>query len=40
VFTFIESTAFERVRECYLDDDEYRELQQYLMEHPAAGDVI
>jgi hypothetical protein len=40
VFTFIESTTFERIREVYLDDDEYRELQQYLMEHPAAGDVI
>ena len=40
MFTFIESTPFERVREVYLDDDEYRELQQYLMEHPAAGDVI
>lgn len=40
MFTFIESTAFERVRDVYLDDDEYVELQQYLMEHPEAGDVI
>jgi hypothetical protein len=40
VFTFIESTAFERVRDVYLDDDEYAELQEYLMEHPEAGDVI
>jgi len=40
VFTFIESTAFERVRDVYFDDDEYVELQQYMMEHPEAGDVI
>jgi len=40
VFTFIESAAFERVRAVYLDDDEYAELQQFLMEHPEIGDVI
>jgi hypothetical protein len=40
VFTFIESTAFERVRAVYLDDDEYAELQQFLMEHPEAGEVV
>jgi hypothetical protein len=40
VFTFIESTAFERVREIYLDDDEYRELQQFMMENPETGNVV
>lgn len=40
MFTFIESTAFSRFREFYLEDDEYRALQQHLMERPAAGDVI
>jgi len=40
VFTFIESAAFARVLPVYLDDDEYAELQQFLMEHPEAGDMI
>jgi hypothetical protein len=40
VFTFIESTAFERVLPAYLDDDEYAELQQFMMENPETGSVI
>ena len=40
MFTFIESTIFERVRNAYLDDDEYAELQQFMMERPEAGNVI
>ncbi len=40
MFTFIESTAFERVRAVYLDDDEYSELQQFMMANPEAGDVV
>ena len=40
MFTFIESTAFERVRDAYLDDEEYAELQEYMMEHPEAGAAI
>ena len=40
MFTFIESAAFERVRAVYLDDDEYAELQQFLMENPEAGDLV
>jgi hypothetical protein len=40
VFTFIESAAFERVRTVYLDDGEYVELQQFMMENPEAGDVV
>jgi hypothetical protein len=40
VFTFIESAAFERVRAVYLDDDEYAELQQFMMANPEAGAVV
>lgn len=40
MFTFVESTTFERVRAVYLDDDEYAELQQFMTEQPEAGDVI
>jgi hypothetical protein len=39
MFTFIESTAFERFRAVYLDDDEYAALQQFMMENPEAGEV-
>ena len=38
--TFIELPSFERVRSEFLDDEGYRELQQALMAHPHAGDVI
>ena len=40
MFTFIESAAFDRVRAVYLDDDEYGELQQFMMDNPEAGDVV
>jgi len=40
VFTFIESSIFERVLPVYLDDDEYAELQQYLIQNPEAGEVV
>ncbi len=40
MFIFIESTTFEHVRDIYLDDDEYTELQQFMMERPEAGNVI
>ena len=40
VFTFIESTPFARVRDLYLDDDEYSELQQFLMQNPESGKVV
>ncbi len=40
MFTFIEAAAFERVRAVYLDDDEYAELQQFMMENPEAGGVV
>lgn len=40
MFVFIESTAFDRVRANYLDDDEYCELQQFMMQNPEAGAVV
>jgi hypothetical protein len=40
MYTFIESTIFERELPNYLGDSEYAELQCYLIEHPEAGAVI
>jgi len=40
MFTFIETSAFEKLLPLYMDDDEYSELQQYMIEHPEAGDVV
>ena len=40
MFTFIESTPFQRLSALYLDDDEYAELQQFMMETPEAGQVV
>jgi hypothetical protein len=40
VFTFIESSIFERALSVYLDDDEYSELQQYLIQNPEAGEIV
>lgn len=40
VFTFIESSVFERLVPIYLDDDEYTELQQYLIQNPEAGQLV
>lgn len=40
MFTFIESAAFERMRGVYLDDDEYAELQQFMMQNPEAGNIV
>ena len=40
MFTFIESSTFARVRAVYLDDDEYAELQKFMMENPEAGTVV
>jgi hypothetical protein len=40
VFTFIESSVFERICPAYLDDDEYAELQQHMMLNPEAGEVV
>ena len=40
MFTFIESSVFERLCALYLDDDEYAELQQFMMETPEAGNLV
>ena len=40
MFTFIESHIFESILPYYLDDDEYAELQRYLMSGPEVGDLI
>ena len=40
MFTFIESSIFERILPTYLDDDEYSEFQQFLMQSPEAGELV
>lgn len=40
MFTFVETSTFERLLPLYLDDDEYAELQQYMIEHLDAGDIV
>ena len=40
VFTFIESSIFKRMLPVYLNDDEYSELQQFLIQHPDAGEIV
>lgn len=37
---FVETTHFTSMVKKYLKDDEYKELQRYLMFHPDAGDLI
>lgn len=37
---FVETSHFTRLASEYLSDEKYRELQQYLMEHPEAGQII
>ena len=37
---FVESTIFEKYREDYLSDEEYRLFQVELMSNPKHGDVI
>ncbi len=37
---FIESKVFEKLRAKYFDDEEYRALQNFLLERPLSGDVI
>ncbi|RJP20160.1 MAG: transcriptional regulator [Candidatus Omnitrophota bacterium] len=36
----IETSLFTKLLPRYLDDDEYRSLQGYLVEHPDCGDII
>lgn len=37
---FIEAAPFTKYLQDYLNDDEYRELQSFLIEPPEAGDLI
>lgn len=37
---FVEAKPFTRRRPDYLTEDEFRELQNYLLETPAAGDLV
>lgn len=39
-FEFLESPIFSRYLTDYLTDDEYAGLQEYLCEHPEAGDIV
>jgi len=38
--TFIELGSFQKYRADYLNDDQYREFQQVLLENPEKGDLI
>lgn len=40
MFTFVETKLFTRLVQYYLTDDEYRELQSFLIDSSEAGDVI
>ncbi len=37
---FVETTHFSHRLKEYFSDEEYREMQYYLMEHPEAGKII
>lgn len=37
---FVETSLFSKLLGSYLSDEEYRQLQNYLMEHPDSGAVI
>lgn len=39
-FEFIESIMFTKLVYDYFDDESYAAFQQFLMEHPEAGDVV
>jgi hypothetical protein len=37
---FVETAHFSHLVKEYFNDEEYREMQYYLMEHPEAGKII
>jgi hypothetical protein len=37
---FVELPPFERYRQHYLGDESFRQLQQFMLNNPEAGDVI
>ena len=40
MFNFVETKLFTRLVQGYLSEAEYAELQNFLIEHPEAGDII
>lgn len=40
MFTFVESATFEHHRPSYLDEEEYAEFQQFLIQNPLAGAMV
>jgi mRNA-degrading endonuclease RelE of RelBE toxin-antitoxin system len=40
MFSFIETKLFSRLRESYLADDEYTNVQAALIENPEVGDIV
>ena len=40
MYRFIELSAFSRYREDYFTDDQFAELQGFLLDNPTAGDVV
>lgn len=40
MFTLIESSIFERICPRYLDDNEYAELQQFMVHSPETGKLV
>ena len=40
MFNFVETKLFTRLAQGYLSEAEYAELQNFLIEHPEAGDII
>jgi hypothetical protein len=40
MFSFIETKLFTRLVQGYLSEAEYVELQNFLIEHPEAGDIV
>ncbi len=40
MFTFIETSNFERTLPKYLSDEEYAVLQQFMLLNPEAGDIV
>ena len=37
---FVETSWFSKLLDRYLVDDDYRKLQNHLIEHPQAGDIL
>lgn len=40
MFTFVESSTFGAIRPSYMDDDEYAELQNFMMHNPESGNIV